>query len=294
MNPKLLIAILVALVLRVDNISAQKMYPQDDTLKVLSWNIYHLPHFIFLNSKKSKRAKEQAEELLKMDNDILVFQEAFSRKSRRIIYKRLKHRYPFAYGPANLKGTFIKTNSGIWILSNRPLIVKDEIKFDACSGIDCWAYKGSLMVEGEHNGQVFQIAGTHTNGGPQSINRHQFHQIREMMDKHQDPDIPQFVMGDMNCSYDNPTDYKAMLEVFDAKDVSSKNGMEYTSYNKIKTIDYCLVRNGSPDFEYLYSGSLKLGYDWTPVKGRKARNTVKGALGISDHMPVETHVVFKK
>lgn len=272
----------------------QKMYPQDDTLKVLSWNIYHLPHFIFLNSKKWKRAGEQAEELLKMDNDILVFQEAFSRKSRRIIYRMLKEKYPFRYGPANVRGTFIKTNSGIWILSNRPLIVKDQIKFDACSGIDCWAYKGSLMVEGEHNGHVFQIAGTHTNGGPESINRHQFHQIREMLDKHRQAAVPQFIMGDMNCSYDNPEDHSGMLRVYDAKDVSSKNGLPYTSYNQVKTIDYCLVRNGSPDFEYLYSGSLKLGYDWTPVKGRKARNTVKGALGISDHMPVETHIVFKK
>ena len=107
-------------------------------------------------TKKGKRCKGIVEELGKRDYNIIVFQEAFKMRSRRKIYKGLKAKYPYHYGPANRKFSW-RTNSGIWVLSDRPLSVKGEVEFTECANDGCLARKGGLMVEGEHNGHIFQI-----------------------------------------------------------------------------------------------------------------------------------------
>jgi hypothetical protein len=66
-------------------------------MKILSWNIFMLPHLDFKNSNRL-RAAAIAKELNRSDYSIIVFQEAFDRKSRNIIREVLQENFPFFMG----------------------------------------------------------------------------------------------------------------------------------------------------------------------------------------------------
>ena len=83
-------------------------------LKILSWNIYMLPHFNIKNSNRL-RANAIAKELSRSDYAIIVFQEAFDNRARKKIMEVLEENFPFFYGPANNSRWYsIHTSSGLW------------------------------------------------------------------------------------------------------------------------------------------------------------------------------------
>lgn len=63
-------------------------------MKVLTWNIYMLPHFNWINANH-RRARGLAQELCQSDYTIIVFQEAFDNGARKIIREVLKKNFPF-------------------------------------------------------------------------------------------------------------------------------------------------------------------------------------------------------
>ena len=192
--------------------------PEAKPLRIQSWNIYMLPRFVQHTGKRT-RAQVIAEELKASDYQVLVFQEAFLSAARRIIRKHLDGVFPYEYGPANNDGGF-GTSSGIWVLSKIPLRQLEEIKFTKCFGVaDCFARKGALLLEGEHEGQTFQVLGTHLQSvGPQAIRQSQYLDMRAMLDRHQRANVPQIVCGDMNTSKSKHQDYEDMLHALDVED----------------------------------------------------------------------------
>lgn len=294
MRQQILLAILLLVSITLCSFHAnapiiQPKQQKEKPLKILSWNIYMLPYTIFWRSKKTNRAKLIAKELLERDYDIIVFQEAFKRRPRRKLRKLLKKKYPYMYGPANKKFFSISTNSGIWVLSNRPLILKGMIDFDACEGIDCMARKGAMMLEGEHNGHLFQIVGTHTQGGPQIINRHQFHMIYDsLLEPFQKKGVPQIICGDMNCSFSKKKDYKAMMRIFDAENTKLSGKRRHSNWEKSAIIDYILLRRNGAEIQATRKEILRIGKKWeTKIKKR-----TKQSLGLSDHYPIEMEIQF--
>ncbi len=262
-----------------------------ENLKVLSWNIYMLPYFIFRRSRKIQRARQIANEINKMDYDIIVFQEAFKRRPRRVLKRKLADKFPYQYGPANKKFISLKTNSGLVVVSNRPLLEKGSVQYDACNSWDCFARKGAVMFEGEHQGHAFQIVGTHTNGNPKEINRHQFHMLYDgLLAPHYKEGVPQIIVGDMNCSYSKKEDYEAMLRLLKAEDTPLTGERRYSNWEQSSIIDYILLRRNGSSIQQVSKSITLLGPDWNP-KGVKNRNL--GGIGLSDHYPVEIEVKFE-
>lgn len=62
-------------------------------IKILSWNIYMLPGF--LGHGKKPRAEAIGQILASSDYDVIVFQEAFDGKARKIISRLLQPAFPF-------------------------------------------------------------------------------------------------------------------------------------------------------------------------------------------------------
>lgn len=199
-------------------------------LKILCWNIYMLPRSVFYTGKR-KRAREIAKVLPAENYDIIVFQEAFHGDARRIMKRAWKDLYPNRIGPANRHWYWVKVNSGVWILSKFPLKELQQIKYKDCHGfVDCFANKGALLVEGEFEGQKFQLLGTHIQaGGPDSIKQKQYEAIRALADQYKEEGVPQILAGDFNMGPDVDGSYERMLQTLDVKGYEPDGELKYTA-----------------------------------------------------------------
>ena len=126
----------------------------------------------FLGRNNMPRARAIGELLSAGEYDVIVFQEAFHRRARKIIGRKTRSTYSFRAGPANQKVFSFKTHSGIWILSKHPIRGSKEIIFTAHHGVDGLARKGALMVEIEIGSRIVQVVGTHLQNSGDPILRH--------------------------------------------------------------------------------------------------------------------------
>lgn len=263
---------------------------QESNLKVLSWNIYMLPA-VAVRPGKRDRAYAIVDELQKSDFDVIVFQEAFLPAARRIIYQGLKEKYAYNYGPANSEGISFKANSGIWVLSNTPLEVLGTIQFNDCSGIDCWARKGAMLLQGEANGKKFQILGTHLQSENASeIREKQMDQMFvELLLKHREQNVPQIVCGDLNTESDIKEHYCAMLDCLDAED------------GDMESVEKCTYDGVNNEIAQSYGAKSKFTLDYILLRANGAKmKTVKrfvsimkkGKKHLSDHYGVICEVKF--
>lgn len=256
-------------------------------LRIFSWNIYMLPKFAKITGKR-QRAHLIAASMQQRGDDILVFQEAFLGDARRIIGKELQAAYPHQYGPANRKFS-IKTNSGVWILSKVPLKVLEEIDYVECEGFDdCFARKGALLLAGEFNGQAFQILGTHLQaGGPQAIRKSQLEEMRSLLDRHKQPNVPQIIAGDMNTGHSDTAHYQEMVKILDAEDGPLEvqlptveggypNDLHNHGVRSFRVIDFIFYRGNGVPATTIERNMPSLTTRWS----RKHQD-------LSDHFPVE-------
>ncbi|MCB0510594.1 MAG: sphingomyelin phosphodiesterase [Bacteroidetes bacterium] len=219
-----------------------------ESLDVLSWNLYMLPGITNLSrevekSNKKARAREIADFLNNSHYDIVVFQEAFFPASRHILAKSLKVKFPYQIGPANPSGISLKTSSGVFVVSNIPLIELESVVYKACNGADCFAKKGAILLEGEFQNQSFQILGTHLNaGGPHWIRVSQYQQIRKLLDDFKKLNVPQIVCGDMNTHKEDEASYEEMLRELDVEDIPTVSKQVFTTAKDKSVIDYIFLR----------------------------------------------------
>ncbi len=264
----------------------------DDTLKILSWNIHMLPYFIYYKSKKRIRAKQIVNQMYERDYHIIVFQEVFHRRVRNKLARALKKKYPYQYGPANKKRLSLKTNSGIWVVSDRPLSLKATTKFEVATELDNkWARKGAMLFEGEFNGNIFQLIGTHTQGNPRIINNHQFHQIYdELIEPHHEEDVPVIICGDMNCQMKEKKDYNQMLKILHIENPEPMVDARPEKKGNIvkRTIDYIFVRKNKSKIKVAKKRKLLIGPDWKQGGKKIYLETV----GLSDHYPIDISLTW--
>jgi endonuclease/exonuclease/phosphatase family metal-dependent hydrolase len=245
-----------------------------DSLKVLSWNIQMLPRGVKENGK-AKRAKAIAERLKTKEYDVIVFQELFYHRSRKIITKALKKEYPFQTNVLNKKTFSLKTNGGVMLLSKHPIAAVHEIRYTNRTGPDRLSRKGALLAELNFKGRAVQVVGTHLQAfGAQEIMYGQYRQLfEELLRPNERPGIPQFICGDFNTikvlplllPADLPKNYEqrlarypVMLKTLQAEDGELSGQHQFTMdrpYNDLckkrkeyrLLIDYFLVRsNQSP------------------------------------------------
>jgi len=224
-------------------------------LKILSWNIYMLPRQL-VHTGQLQRAREIVESLKSDSADIVVFEEAFDRRSRDIIRKGLKKYFPYESGNPT-RSSPLKGSSGIWVISKIPLTIVKRIYFKKGAGFDRLASKGALLLKGEKNNSPFQIIATHLqaevkNRNTNNIRRSQLMQIStELMKVYAQANVLQFVVGDMNTIQTDTTEYNQMLNVLNVKPCTfvgennysfdrRKNDIIFKSDDFPQLIDYIL------------------------------------------------------
>jgi endonuclease/exonuclease/phosphatase family metal-dependent hydrolase len=265
----------------------------DIELKVLSWNIQMLPRLVFpVRRGPITRARLIPEKIINDSVDIIVFQECFDMRARRILKHRLKNDYPYKAGPANRMVPFIFTNSGIVIYSKFPIVEKWQFpyKWKEKEGADKFARKGCLMVEIElPNGQHIQVLGTHLQaGGPPQIKHNQYKQLRSFIDKHRKENIPQLLCGDFNTRKNDDVNYKTMMATIDADDgdISGElcctsdgllNDMKTYNPDDRKVIDYIFYRSNGVPVESIKREVTQYQYRWH--KKYKDLSDHNGVLG---------------
>lgn len=224
-----------------------------DSLRVLSWNIQMLPMFVN-NNGKGKRAKAIVDQLKLHRYDVVVFQEAFKKRSRRIIRKGLKETYPHQTRVLNKKTVAFKMNGGVMVVSRHPIKEVHQIRYQARTGFDKLSRKGAQLAEIDFNGRTIQVVGTHLQAfGRDSILYSQYKQLHdELLAKHSKPGIPQFVVGDFNTRKSHAR-YPDMLSTLQAEDGELAGDQQFTMdrpYNDLCTgnkearilFDYIFVR----------------------------------------------------
>ena len=292
----LFIALLIGVFSQVDLFAVRpesNQIPVKHTeLKILTWNIYMLPLCSRLH-RNCKRAEVISREITQYNYDIIVFEEAFDYRARKILRSQLKGEYPFIYGPANESHFSFRTNSGIWILSKIPLRQLEQIEFKNRIGIDAIARKGAVLFEGEWESQHFQLLGTHLqNDSPDAVRHGQCHEISDkLLKKFAKEEVPQIVCGDFNIEFEDKENYGDMLSILDVKngsldgDLQSSfdevdNKLAYRKNGKKQLIDYVLVRNNN---------SIKD----IDRKVSVFKNHLKGLVSdLSDHYGIEATIHF--
>lgn len=223
-------------------------------LRILSYNIKMLPRFIKREHHYPLKRAPLIPAYIKEENpDIVVFQEAFDGKAVHILRKLLKAQYPYIIGPLNKKAGF-KINGGVLICSKYPLKQLGAVQYSQCNDFDCWARKGVLLVEVNDGKHIFQIAGTHMNGGGSvALKTSQYREMGNLVKQFARPGVPQFCVGDYNTSNLEPQYYNVLIKEMDAEDgpISGNitctndhlnNDMEWYDAKDRNIIDYILYR----------------------------------------------------
>ncbi len=286
------------------------MIEEHPQLKVLSWNIYLLPRLI-RQVGQLERSKLIAETLITADYDVIVFQEAFDKKARNILWAIIKNIYPYAAGPVNEERNRVLsiTNGGVWIVSKLPLKEVGEILFDDCKGIDCGSRKGALMVEVEKDGYTYQVIGTHmqSEDSPkkEDIRDKQLQQIKnQLVDPYHRDGVPQLLCGDFNIHKRDIKHYNQMLKTLAASEENmctlglleehpgastevftyDCNSNDLVDYEESTTLDYILVKSNNFSFRSIRRKVTTFMGTWSSKKLLNRKN-------LSDHHAVEIVLV---
>lgn len=236
------------------------------TLNVLSWNIFMRPAGLFFDGQM-ERAKHIGALLKYSDYDVLVFQEAFGKKSLKLLREALGGEFPYEIMPRANGRIF---NNGLWVVSRLPIENVIHIFYDECAGVDCGADKGAVFFEVKKDGYTYQLVNTHlqSEDGPKQmrIRNSQFAQMNQVLETQAKSGVLQVVLGDMNTELDNEDAYKEMVTILNAEDgdVCMPDDTECATASattwgcpnntlipdkwkgKTALLDYALVRNPKP------------------------------------------------
>lgn len=271
-----------------------------DTVKLVAWNVYMLPT-PFNTKSQLLRARAITEILRKADYDVVVLQEVFKGKIFKYFIDSLKGTFPHFY-TTPFKARFLKTTSGLLVLSKLPIKQTASVLFEDCKGSDCIAQKGALLVEVEKNNKRVQIIGTHLqaeeNDAAQVIRDKQYKQIAgKLMKPFERHNVPQVVAGDLNTSKykDKAKFYDRMLKIFGAEDCArphyrdkkllSYDGSQNDVVRKVwkstqDLLDYILVRKNKTSLRSL--ANIKIFRKQWRKENRD----------LSDHYAIEAMIVL--
>ena len=187
-------------------------------LKIVTWNVQMLPTFPKVEpllKGQAMRAPWIVEFLNAQDYDVVVLQEVIDKQMTEILKEGLKAQYPHQVSMEAKRG-IAGCSGGILFVSRIPLKYVAHCVYKNVSGVDALAEKGCVLVEGEHNGVTFRIAGTHLQAGDDEARRKEIPEIAELILPHQAEGVPQILLGDMNLSPDED----AFGELLEANQVS--------------------------------------------------------------------------
>jgi endonuclease/exonuclease/phosphatase family metal-dependent hydrolase len=268
-----------------------------DDISVLTWNTFLIPP-PFNSTRQEERADLMATKLRTLDHDIIFFQEAFLVTKRELIINQLAPQYPYVATPKKGQGFFQFQDSGLFIVSKYPMKVLDQVIFKDCSGTDCFASKGAIIVEiSLQNNEKIQMIDTHLQGWDNvSIRKQQLSQIKNMMKSNARLGVAQILVGDLNIDAKVEFEYSKSLALMEM--TSSRLEGRLDSSNGFSTVGCFETPGGVSDGEYLDHIWLKTNGTETEIHSKKIV-PIMGYLGslecpLSDHYAVEARIEVKK
>ncbi|MEK7691964.1 MAG: endonuclease/exonuclease/phosphatase family protein, partial [Bdellovibrionota bacterium] len=130
--------------------------------RFLAYNTWGLPQPFLTHPS---RFASLAATIPHLDADVIAFGETFTSYADVL---EILDDYPYiAHGPVqDGKAAFWEIDSGLTIISKWPILSTKTVTYSRCSGTDCWASKGALLVRIKipEIGEV-DIATTHLNAG---------------------------------------------------------------------------------------------------------------------------------
>ena len=204
-------------------------------LDVLSWNIYMRPAGLFWDGQM-KRARHIGALLRDSEHDVLLLQEAFGRRSRKLLRKALQDEFPHEVLPVRRGRLF---NSGLWVLSRLPVEDVVQVLFDTCAGVDCRAAKGAVLFTVEKDGRSYQVVNTHLQAGGapryQQVRERQYGTIATLLEECGRPGVLQVVAGDLNTDEADVAAHEAMLRSLKARNGSLRRAKR----EEEEAMDHC-------------------------------------------------------
>lgn len=241
-------------------------------LSILTWNIWMMPEWTFQSPHNAKRAAAIADEVSKLDLDIVCFEKVFDDVARHVLVTMLGNQFPYRYGPANNWSFSLLLNSGVWVLSRIPLNNYQEIEFDDSASWDSFARKGAMFLEGIYEGHPFQLIATHCQGDDTPLYRPDHQRVRDLqvdqlarqlLMPNARPGVPMFFCGDFSTPRCDPANqalesagYRHLITTLGAEngtalritldDNLSHNDLATDNTGRTDEMDYILIRsNGS-------------------------------------------------
>ena len=250
-----------------------------NSLRVLSWNIkmFPAPYGWFQNSKY--RAENIIEALKESElYDVILFQEAFSGKIRKIIFNGLKTIYPHQITPKD-QTIFYKTNSGLWVISRTPITLIDEISFSQLRNWDTFSSKGAKLYSVTKNKQEFYLINTHLQSDYEKeyrdVRSSQYSEINDgLILPNLKSGLPIFLCGDLNIS--KPPQLNELLDKLKFENGPLSGKILYSTLSDKKLVDYILVKTNFFKFQSIERKIQNMSI-----------NLFIDPIQLSDHYPVE-------
>lgn len=269
---------------------------QAKDIRILTWNTFLVPS-LFNSTKQVERADLMAKKLRALDHDVIFFQEAFIDLKREHIIKELAPNYPYVAIPKKGQGLFQFVGPGLFIVSKYPMKVLDQVVFEDCSGTDCFASKGAIIVEVTlSSDKKIQMINTHLQGWDKSnIRRKQLLQIREMMKTNAKLGVAQILVGDLNVDGNTESEYADSLVLMNMTSSPLVGRLE--SSNGFSTAGCFETPGGISKGEWLDHMWLNPNGSEAEIHSKKVVPIV-GRLGtsecpLSDHYAVEAFIGVK-
>lgn len=266
-------------------ISAESSAIEDD-LTILSWNIkmFSAPYGWLHN--RIERAENIIQSLKNSTNyDVILFQEAFSSKIRKQIYRGLKLLYPYQIEPED-HFNFFKTNSGLWAISKMPIELIDQISFSKLKEWDWMSSKGAKLYSVIKNDEEILLINTHLQSDYKtnysSIRRSQYDEINlGLILPYVKINKPLILCGDLNIS--NVVNLDKMLKHLNLKNGPLSGKLQFSTFSQPnELVDYILVKTDKFRFKSIQRRIQDFSMDF-----------LEYSTNMSDHYPIEANFIWE-
>ena len=205
---------------------------ENDTIKIVSWNIKMVPKALGLFTKSArKKQKYRAPRIIQYLNntnfDIVILQELFDQSITKKFSQDLSINYPYILSPIK-EGFTVKITSGVMILSKYPYeLITHEI-FNVSKKTDNSAQKACSLIKVNINGKKILVGGTHLDSRNEESRILQSKLIKErIIAPFINDTIPMFLAGDFNVNKTSAS-YDSLSRLFDLENYHLKDDRPYT------------------------------------------------------------------
>lgn len=279
-------------------VSNQTVSYSKNSFSLLTWNIFMIPAPINF-SKQHKRIPLIIESILANSNDIIILQEVFDQSIVEILSQSLKKHYPYSARLNKNEKFYQLLPSGLFVFSKFPLNVLDEVTFDECNHVDCFASKGFLLLEVTLDAtRKIQLGSTHlqAHGEPKNITTRysQLLQIKKSIDKFHSPTTPLFLTGDFNIQF-NSTEFLNLKKLLALDQVMIDTTQPVTT----SPVNNCYTTPGSSDepahwIDYIFLNNHNVKVNLSEIKVRNFLGFIENKqCTLSDHFAVQGIITYE-